>query len=36
MNYTGKAQEYLKRMIGVMGARFTSHMSKNVTMVIAA
>lgn len=35
-NYTGEAREYLKRMIEVMGARFTANMSMHNTVVIAA
>lgn len=35
-NYTGEAREYLKRLIEVMGARFTPNMSSQNTVVIAA
>jgi len=35
-NYTGEAREYLKRLIEVMGARFTANMSSQNTVVIAA
>ena len=35
-NYTGEAREYLKRLIEVMGARFTPNMSSQNTVVVAA
>lgn len=35
-NYTGEAREYLKRLIQVMGAKFTPSMSGKNTVVVAA
>jgi mediator of DNA damage checkpoint protein 1 len=35
-NYTGAAREYLKRMIQVMGGKFTASMSSKNTVLIAA
>ena len=36
MNYTGGARDYLKKLIGVMGATFTPSMSSTNTVLIAA
>jgi mediator of DNA damage checkpoint protein 1 len=35
-NYTGDARDYLKKLIGLMGATFTPSMSGKNTVVIAA
>jgi hypothetical protein len=35
-NYTGDARDYLKKLIGLMGATFTPSMSGKNTVLIAA
>jgi hypothetical protein len=35
-NYTGEARDYLKRLITVMGAKFTPNMSQANTTLVAA